>query len=84
MFSEVEDGSMTVLSRKISSGFSLFTSFSYILIIFGVLLLMPIGFQQIQTGISFRNIKLNVKIQIGMICLIMLTLGGIWNRAVSL
>ncbi len=80
---EVEDGSVTVLSRKISSGFSLFTSFSYILIIFGVLLLIPIGFQQIQTGISFRNIKLNVKIQIGMICLIMLTLVAFGIGAVS-
>lgn len=79
----VEDGSVTVLSRKISSGFSLFTSFSYILIIFGVLLLIPIGFQQIQTGISFRNIKLNVKIQIGMICLIMLTLVAFGIGAVS-
>lgn len=80
---ETEDGSITVLSRKISSGFSLFTSFSYILIIFGVLLLIPIAFEQIQAGVSFRNIKLNVKIQIGMICLIMLTLVAFGIGAVS-
>ncbi|MBK9590073.1 MAG: hypothetical protein IPO32_00820 [Crocinitomicaceae bacterium] len=47
------------------------------------MLLIPIGFQQIQTGISFRNIKLNVKIQIGMICLIMLTLVAFGIGAVS-
>lgn len=64
----------TIISKKLSSGWALFTSFSYLLIIFGVLLLIPLGFQQLQTEISFKNIKLNVKIQTVLIGLTLLTL----------
>lgn len=69
-----EEGYKTIISKKIKSNLSLFTSFSYLLIIFGVLLLIPLGFQQIETGISFKNIKLNVKIQTVLIGLILITL----------
>lgn len=69
-----EVGYKTIISKKIKSNLSLFTSFSYLLIIFGVLLLIPLGFKQIETGISFKNIKLNVKIQTVLIGLILITL----------
>ncbi|MBN4071206.1 GHKL domain-containing protein [Crocinitomix catalasitica] len=71
---EEEEGYLTVLSKPVTSGLALFTSFSYLLIIFGVLLLVPLGFTQIQSKISFRNIKLNVKIQAVLIGLTLLTL----------
>lgn len=69
-----ENGHKIVLSKQITAGFALFTSFSYILIIFGVLVLLPIGYQQFQRGITFSAIKLNVKIQAVMIGLILITL----------
>jgi two-component system nitrogen regulation sensor histidine kinase NtrY len=69
-----EEGYLTVISRKLKSNFSLFTSFSYLLIIFGVLLLLPIGYRQLETGISLKNFKLNVRIQAVMIGLILVTL----------
>lgn len=69
-----EDGYLTVISKQHKSKISLFTSFSYLLIIFGVLLLLPIGYNQLQTGISFKNMNLNVKIQAVMIGLILITL----------
>lgn len=69
-----DEGYKTIISKKLKSSLSLFTSFSYLLIIFGVLLLIPLGFQQLETGISFKNIKLNVKIQTVLIGLILVTL----------
>ena len=69
-----EEGFTTVISKKIKPGFYLFTSFSYLLIIFGVLLLIPLGLKQFETGISFKKIKLNVKIQAVLIGLILTTL----------
>jgi signal transduction histidine kinase len=69
-----EEGYTTVISKKSKSQLSLFTSFSYLLITFGVLLLIPLGFKQLETGISFKNIKLNVKIQTVLIGLILITL----------
>jgi two-component system nitrogen regulation sensor histidine kinase NtrY len=71
---EEEGGFTTVISKRIKSNLALFTSFSYLLIIFGVLLLIPLGFKQFQSGISFKNIKLNVKIQTVLIGLILVTL----------
>ncbi len=68
------EGSYTLVSKEISSGLSLFTSFSYLLIIFGVLLLLPLAYNQLQREISFKNIKLNVKIQAVLISLIFITL----------
>lgn len=69
-----KDDNYTIVSREISNGLGLFTSFSYLLIIYGVLLLIPLGYNQIQRGISFNNIKLNVKIQVVLIGLILITL----------
>ena len=69
-----EDGFTTVISKKKRSNFSLFTSFSYLLIFFGVLLLIPLIFKEVQTGISFKSIKLNVRIQTVLIGLILTTL----------
>ncbi|OIQ37248.1 MAG: hypothetical protein BM555_01180 [Crocinitomix sp. MedPE-SWsnd] len=69
-----EEGYKTIVSKKIKSSLSLFTSFSYLLIIYGALLLIPLGFKQLETGISFKNIKLNVKIQTVLIGLILVTL----------
>ena len=71
---EEEPGFTTVISKRLKSNFALFTSFSYLLIIFGVLLLIPLGFKQFQSGVSFKNIKLNVKIQTVLIGLILVTL----------
>lgn len=69
-----EPGNYTLVSKEVSSGLSLFTSFSYLLIIFGVLLLLPLAYNQLQQEISFKNIKLNVKIQAVLISLIFITL----------
>jgi signal transduction histidine kinase len=69
-----EFGNYTVVSKQLSSGLSLFTSFSYLLIIYGVLLLIPLGYTQLNRGFSFSNIKLNVKIQVVLIGLILVTL----------
>ncbi len=69
-----EENSYTLVSKEISSGLALFTSFSYLLIIFGVLLLIPLGYNQLQRQISFNNINLNVKIQAVLIGLILVTL----------
>lgn len=69
-----EEGFKTIVSKKLKSKLSLFTSFSYLLIIFGVLLLIPMAFKQIQTGVSYDKIKLNVKIQVVLIGLILATL----------
>ena len=69
-----EEGYLTIVSKKSKSPFYLFTSFSYLLIVFGVLLLIPVGIKQIRTGIDFKTIKLNVKIQAVMIGLILVTL----------
>jgi len=67
-------GYKTVISKKLRSGWALFTSFSYLLIIFGFLLLFPLGVQQLQTEFSVRNIKLNVKIQTVLVGLTLLIL----------
>ncbi|MCG8577718.1 MAG: hypothetical protein MI810_22745, partial [Flavobacteriales bacterium] len=71
---EEEEGYITILSKPEASGITLFTSFSYLLIIYGVLLLLPLGFEELQNKISFRNIKLNVKIQAVLIGLTLITL----------
>ncbi|UKN00629.1 ATP-binding protein [Paracrocinitomix mangrovi] len=68
------DGFTTVISKKIKTKLYLFTSFSYLLIMYGVLLLIPLGYQQLRAGISFKSIKLNVKIQVVLIGLILTTL----------
>ncbi|MEX1002475.1 MAG: HAMP domain-containing sensor histidine kinase [Crocinitomicaceae bacterium] len=69
-----EKGYKTIISKKKRASLSLFTSFSYLLIIYGVLLLIPITFKELQTGISFKRTKLNVKIQAVLIGLILVTL----------
>lgn len=69
-----EDGRYTLVSKEVSTGLALFTSFSYLLIIYGVLLLIPLAYGQLRHKISFNNIKLNVKIQAVLISLIFITL----------
>lgn len=71
---QAQSNNYTLVSKKTSTGIGLFTSFSYLLIIYGVLLLIPIGYNQLERGISFDNIKLNVKIQVVLIGLIFSTL----------
>lgn len=71
---QAEENNFTLVSKKNSTGVGLFTSFSYLLIIYGILLLIPIGYNQLQQGISFNNINLNVKIQVVLIGLIFITL----------
>lgn len=71
---EGEEGFKTVISKKERSSLYLFTSFSYLLIIFGILLLIPLGLKQLETGINFKTLKLNVKIQVVLIGLILTTL----------
>jgi len=70
-----EDGKYTILSKKESTLISLITAFSYLLIIYGVFLLIPLFYQQFK-GIKFsiKNITLNVKIQTVLIGLILLSL----------
>lgn len=68
------DGKYTIVSREITTNLALFTSFSYLLIIYGVLLLIPLGYNQLQKKISLNKIKLNVKIQAVLIGLILITL----------
>ena len=69
-----DEGNYTIVSKEVSTGISLFTSFSYLLIIFGVLLLIPLIYTQLQHKINFNNIKLNVKIQAVLISMIFITL----------
>ena len=71
---EEEPGALTVLSLKLSPTLSWFTAFSYLLILYGVLLLIPLAYRQFQTKISFKNIKFNVKIQAVLIGLTLITL----------
>jgi len=70
-----EAGKYTILSKKESTLISLITAFSYLLIIYGVFLLIPLFYQQFK-GIKFslKNITLNVKIQTVLIGLILLSL----------
>ena len=70
-----EEGKYTILSKKESTIISLITAFSYLLIIYGVFLLIPLFYQQFK-GIKFslKNITLNVKIQTVLIGLILLSL----------
>lgn len=71
---EEEPGYITVISRPVTSSLVLLTSFSYLLIIFGVLLLVPLAYEQLQKGVSFRSIKLNVRIQVVLVGLTLTTL----------
>ena len=72
---ETEDEKYTLLSKKEGTIISLITAFSYLLIIYGVLLLIPLAYQQFNGAkFSFKNISLNVKIQTVLIGLILLTL----------
>ncbi len=67
-------GHVVVVSDKSASFLEVFTSFSYLLIIYGVLLLIPLGFNHYRSRISFKNIKLNVKIRFVLIGLTIITL----------
>jgi signal transduction histidine kinase len=69
-----DHGKYTIVSKEITTNLALFTSFSYLLIIYGILLLIPLGYNQLQKEISLNKIKLNVKIQAVLIGLILITL----------
>jgi len=72
---KLDDNKYTVLSKKEGTIISLITAFSYLLIIYGALLLIPLFYQQLTLKkFSFKNISLNVKIQTVLIGLILLTL----------
>ena len=72
---QIDRGKYTLLSKKISTAITLFTAFSYLLIIYGVLLLLPLGYQQLnRKSFSFKNISFNVKIQVVIIVLLLVTL----------
>jgi signal transduction histidine kinase len=72
---QLDVGKYTLLSKKKSTVITLFTAFSYLLIIYGVLLLVPIGYQQFNNKrFSFKNISFNVKIQVVIIVLLLVTL----------
>lgn len=70
-----EDGKYNILSKKESTLISLVTAFSYLLIIYGVFLLIPLMYQEFK-GIKFslKNVSLNVRIQAVLIGLILLSL----------
>lgn len=71
---EEDPGLLTILSRKISPPLGWFTAFSYLLILYGVLLLVPLGYRQLQEKVSFRNLKFNVKLQAALIGVTLITL----------
>jgi len=72
---QLEEGKYTLLSKKKSTAITLFTAFSYLLIIYGVLLLLPLGYQQLNNKkFSLKNISFNVKIQVVIIALLLVTL----------
>jgi signal transduction histidine kinase len=72
---KLDDTKFTLLSRKEGTIISLVTAFSYLLIIYGSFLLIPLGYNQFRhKKFSFKNISLNVKIQTVLIGLILLTL----------
>ncbi|WP_027418767.1 sensor histidine kinase [Crocinitomix catalasitica] len=64
----------TIVSKIDSSLLTRFTSFSYLLILFGVLLLFPLTYNKLHERINFKTIKLNVKIQVVLIGLTLLSL----------
>ena len=70
-----DDEKYTILSKKESTIITLITAFSYLLIIYGVFLLIPLTYQQFNGfKFSFKNMSLNFKIQAVLIGLILLTL----------
>jgi signal transduction histidine kinase len=72
---KLDDTKYTVLSKKQGNFVTLFTAFSYLIIIYGALLLIPIGYQQfVSKRLSFKNISLNVKIQTVIVGLLLITL----------
>jgi len=72
---KLDDNKYTILSKKEGTIRSLVTAFSYLLLIYGTLLLIPLFYQQLNIKkFSFKNISLNVKIQTVLIGLILLTL----------
>jgi len=58
-----QPGFITVLSRPVKSIWVLFTSFSYLTIVFGVLLLIPLAYNRLNRDVSFKGIRLKIKIQ---------------------
>jgi len=72
---QLDRGQYTLLSKKKGTAITLFTSFSYLIIIYGILLLLPLSYHQLnKKSFSFKNISFNVKIQIVIIALLLVTL----------
>ncbi len=72
---QLDYGKFTILSKKELTPITLFTAFSYLLIIYGVLLLLPLAYQQlVQKNFSLKNIPFNVKIQVLIIVLLLVSL----------
>lgn len=69
-----EEGVTTIFSREQPAKWSLITSFSYLLVTFGLLLLLLLGTQQLRARVSLKKMSLTTKIQIVLVGLILVTL----------
>ncbi len=70
-----DENRITVISRKKTTAINTFTTFSYLLIFFGFILLVPNVYRYFaKNTISFKNMSLNFKFQSVLIGLILLTL----------
>ncbi len=72
---QLDPNQFTLISKKESSFLTLFTSFSYLLIIYGLLILFPLSYQQLtRKQFSFKNIPFNIKIQVVIVGLLLASL----------
>ena len=70
-----DENRITVISKKKATAINAFTTFSYLLIFFGLILLMPYVYRYVaKNTVSFKNMSLNFKFQSVLIGLILLTL----------
>lgn len=70
-----DENRITVVSRKKTTAINAFTTFSYLLVFFSFILLIPNAYQYVtKHKVSFKNMSLNFKFQSVLIGLILLTL----------
>ncbi|MFK8038759.1 MAG: ATP-binding protein [Crocinitomicaceae bacterium] len=70
-----DENRITVISRKKTTAINAFTTFSYLLVFFSFILLIPNAYQYFaKHRVSFKNMSLNFKFQSVLIGLILLTL----------
>lgn len=70
-----DENRITVVSRKKTTAINAFTTFSYLLIFYGLILFIPNSIRHFtESKISFKNLSLNFKFQSVLIGLILLTL----------